>query len=115
MKTWFAHCVLSAARVLAVTLACVGAAAASPPAAVQAEAFEEALDLYDKGRWTAAYERFARLADEDQPEAAHIALLMVRYGARLYGQECAASQSQIDHWVALSLRRMETLRASAGE
>lgn len=115
MKTWFAQWVLSAVRVLVAALACVGAVAAAPPTGAQAEALEEARDLYSQGKWSAAYGRFAQLADEGQAEAAHIALLMVRYGATLYGQDCAASRSQIEHWFALSLRRTKALTASAGE
>jgi hypothetical protein len=112
MKTRFAQGFLSAVRVLAASLACVGAAAGSPPAAVQAEAFEEALDLYAQGKWSAAYGYFARLADDGHAQAATIAILMSRYGGSLYGYEWGASQAQIDHWIELSCRRMEALRAN---
>ena len=112
VKTRFAQGVLSAVRVLAASLACVGAAAGSPPAAVQAEAFEEAQDLYMQGKWSAAYGHFARLADDGHAQAATIAILMFRYGGSLYGYEWGASQAQIDHWIELSCRRAEALRAN---
>jgi hypothetical protein len=36
--------------------------------ASQAEAFEEALDLYIQGKWSAVYGHFAKLADEGHEE-----------------------------------------------
>jgi hypothetical protein len=106
---------VSAVRVLAASLACVGSAAGSPLAAVQAEAFEEAQDLYLQGKWSAAYGHFARLADDGHAQAATIAILMFRYGGSLYGYEWGASQAQIDGWIELSCRRMEALRAKVDE
>jgi len=114
-KTRFAQGFLSAVRVLTASLACVGAAAGSPPAAVQSEAFDEALDLYTQGKWSAAYGYFARLADEGHAQAATIAILMFRYGGSLYGYEWGASQAQIDGWIELSCRRMEALRVNVDE
>lgn len=114
-KTRLAQGFLSAVRVLAASLACVGAAAGSPPAAVQDEAFEEALDLYTQGKWSAAYGYFARLADEGHAQAATIAILMFRHGGTLYGYEWGASKAQVDGWIELSCRRMEALRANVDE
>lgn len=114
-KTQFAPPILFAVRLLAASLACVGPAAASPPPIARAEAFEDALELYSQAKWSAAYRRFAGLADEGDAEAAGIALLMLRYGTRLYGHEWGASQSQIDHWIALTRERMKALRVNADE
>ena len=88
---------------------------AEGPDATFAEAFDQACDLYAQGRWSAAYGRFAKLADEGHAEAAGIALLMVTYGTRLYGQPWSASTPQIEHWIALSSQRTHDLMASAGE
>lgn len=112
MKTRLAQGVVSAVRVLAASLVCVGTAAGSPPAAAQAEAFEEAQDLYTQGKWPVAYGYFARLADDGHAQAATIAILMSRYGGSLYGYEWGASQAQIDRWIELSCRTMEALRAN---
>lgn len=114
-QTRFAQGVVSAVRVLAASLACVGTAAGSSPAAVQGEAFEAAQDLYMQGKWSAAYGYFARLADEGHAQAATIAILMFRYGGSLYGYEWGASQAQVDGWIELSCRRMEALRVNVDE
>lgn len=103
--------------VLAGFLLCTNAAAAtSPMDTARSEAqFNEAMDLYSMGRWAAAYGRFADLADHGHAEAARIALLMLRYGPRLYGRDWGASQPQINQWMTLAVQRMEAMRAEAGD
>lgn len=116
MKTRCAPTLRFAVRLLVASLACVGpvAASSSPPPA-SAEAFEDALRLYTQGSWSAAYRRFAGLADQGDAEAARIALLMLHYGTKLYGHTWGASQAQRDQWIALTVQRMKALRVSADE
>lgn len=104
-------------NVLAAALLCGNAAAATSPAnaSVTEARFADAMDLYSVGKWSAAYGRFAALADQGHAEAARIALLMLRYGAKMYGHDWGASQPQIDHWITLAVQRMETLKAEAGD
>jgi 2,4-dienoyl-CoA reductase-like NADH-dependent reductase (Old Yellow Enzyme family) len=113
MTMRFAPPLLFAVRLLAASLACVGPATASAPPSASAEAFEEALNLYSQGNWSAAYRHFARLADQGDQEAARIALQMLHYGARLYGHAWGASQAQSDQWTALTLQRIKALRVNA--
>ena len=104
-------------HVLAALLLCTNAAAAtsSVDASRSDARFSEAMDLYSLGRWAAAYGRFAALADQGHAEAARIALLMLRYGSRLYGHDWGASQPQINQWVELAVQRMEAMKAEAGD
>jgi len=104
-------------HVLAALLLCANAAAATPSVdAARFDAqFNEAMDLYSVGKWAGAYGRFAALADRGHAEAARIALLMLRYGSRLYGHDWGASQPQINQWMELALQRMEELKAEAGD
>jgi hypothetical protein len=86
-----------AALALSIGLAAGGTQAQT--AAVQDEArFAEALQLYQAGRWSGAYGRFIKLADQGHPAAARIALLMLRHGGDLYKTEWTASPSQVAHW-----------------
>lgn len=116
MKTQYTSSLLIPC-VLASVLLCANAAAATSPAdAARADTqFNEAMDLYGTSRWAAAYGRFAALADRGHAEAARIALLMLRYGSRLYGHDWGASQPQINQWMELALQRMEELKAEAGD
>lgn len=68
------------------------------------EEFEYAVTLYKKARWAGAFGRFSALADRGHPEAARIALFMVRYGGELHGSRWTATQDQIDHWISLAAR-----------
>lgn len=118
MKTPFTSC-LFLPCLLAGFLLCTNAAAATSTSSVDAARtetqFNEAMDLYSMGRWSAAYARFAELADQGHAEAARIALLMLRYGSRLYGRDWGASQPQINQWMTLAVQRMETIKAEAGD
>jgi len=95
----------AAGRVLSSALAMKGAAAmrygaAVPPATAVGgqETFEAAVALYERRRWDAAYEMLCRLADRGDAPAAKLALLMLRYGAPLYGTRYAARPEQIARW-----------------
>lgn len=106
---------LFALHVLAASLASVNASAqtASVVAAASPVPFEEALELYDECKWSAAYERFAERADRGDAEAARIVLYMHRYGKTLYATNWYASQPQIDRWTRLAAQRMQALAMQA--
>ena len=88
-------------HVLAALLLCANASAAD---VASDAAFNNAMAHYRDGKLAGAYGRFAALADQGHPEAARIALVMLRHGAKLYGHDWGASQSQIDHWMKLALQ-----------
>jgi len=95
----------AAIAVLAVAATHVSAAGASAGASTGTDAeYKYAVTLYKQARWAGAYGRFAHLADRGHPEAARIALFMLRYGTDLYGSAWSASQDQIDSWVHLASR-----------
>lgn len=73
---------------------------AAVPAGVDApgERFEAAVALYERHRWVPAYEMLCRLADRGDAPASKLALLMLRYGAPLYGTRFTARPEQIARW-----------------
>jgi hypothetical protein len=64
----------------------------------QRRLFAEAVRLYRGGAWSAAYGRFAALADHGEPRAARIALAMVRDGPQRYKTHWDASPAQLQAW-----------------
>ena len=72
-------------------------AVAGPP-----DPFQEAARLYQQGRWSAAYGRFIRLANEGDRDAARIALFMHRYGPTLYGAYWDAQPDERAAWTELA-------------
>lgn len=101
-------------RCLAAALLAV--AAINVPAAASTETeYQYAMTLYKQARWSGAYGRFCELADRGHPEAARIALFMLRYGTELYGSGWTASQVQINDWVFLASRNPVGLVASGGD
>ncbi|MBS0446215.1 MAG: hypothetical protein JSR59_09720 [Proteobacteria bacterium] len=64
-------------------------------------AFDAAVALYEQGRWADAFKALMRLADLGHAAAAKLALLMLRYGAALYGTALCAEAQQIARWAAL--------------
>jgi hypothetical protein len=77
------------------------AATASSSVSTQAQErrlFAEALHLYRSGRWSAAYARFAALADRGHVRAARIALTMLRDGPDRYGTQWSAEAPQVQAW-----------------
>ncbi len=92
---------------LAVALLATLALAASSPASAREEAdsqpvrLEQARAAYDAGRYREAFDAFTRLADRGDPEAARIAILMSRYGTRLYGDEFGVTAAQARRWTSL--------------
>lgn len=115
MNVQFPHRIL---QTLSLTLALLlgsHAAAAASESAQQAALFAEASGLYREGRWSGAYGRFARLADQGQIEAARIALHMLRMGPTLYGSDWGASQPQIDLWSRLAATPLPGMRSVTGD
>ena len=88
------------------------AALAAAPAAAADDGFAAAMGAYDEGRHALAYDRLVALADAGHPEAARIALLMLRYGPRLYGVRLAATPTQVDRWLAAAGTRQPALVAA---
>jgi hypothetical protein len=92
---------------LAVTLLATLVLAASSPASAREEAdaqpvrLEQARADYDAGHYRQAFDAFTRLADRGDPEAARIAVLMARYGTRLYGEEFSVTAAQARRWTSL--------------
>lgn len=60
--------------------------------------FDLALELYEDGDWAAAFRAATAGADAGDPAAAQLALLMLRYGAPLYGVELRAEPRCIARW-----------------
>lgn len=81
----------------ALALGFIGAASASP--ADDAVQYAYATSLYQQARWAGAFGRFAALADRGHPDAARIALIMLRYGRELYRTEWSATDAQVARWV----------------
>lgn len=104
-------------QVLAILLLCTDATAATPPMDVTSSdvALSDAMEQYKQGRWSAAYGRFVALADQGHAEAARIALLMLRHGAKMYGHDWSASQPQMDEWMKLALQPTKTLESKSGD
>ncbi|NML43108.1 hypothetical protein HHL11_05050 [Ramlibacter sp. G-1-2-2] len=96
---------------------------AQPPATVDVEAaqhqaqdarFREAMRLCRAGHWSAAYGRFAALADEGHVPAARVALAMWQNGHRVYGTDWSAAPSQVLSWEqATGVPATHTVAASA--
>ena len=86
---------------------------AAVPAGIDAagEHFEAAVALYERQRWVAAYDMLCRLADRGDAPASKLALLMLRYGAPLYGAHFTARPEQIARWARQVL---EAAPAGAG-
>lgn len=77
--------------------------------------FSQAMAQCRQGHWSAAYGRFASLADQGDVEAARIALLMLRYGPQMYGVQWSASQPQIELWSQLASQPMDGLTSESGD
>ncbi|MBE7939518.1 MULTISPECIES: hypothetical protein [Ramlibacter] len=94
---------MDALRKLVIVIAAwVVACAAALVLRQQDAVLDGALDLYAQGRYVAAYARFAAAADQGNPEAARMALQMVREGRARYGTEWWASPAQRAHWARLA-------------
>jgi len=85
----------SAVAALALLLACQVNA--------QGAQLAEARQLYDEGRWTAAWEHFTALADRGDVEAARMAIRMTRYGAQLFNQAWAPQPERMARWRVVAM------------
>ena len=75
------------------------------------ERFAAEVQLYEEGHWEQAFTGLASLADQGHASAARLALLMLRYGATLYGMSFSAEPDQVARWAQRVLRA--TSRATA--
>lgn len=104
------------ALVLTVSIGLVGRAAADAPSAQwQAARLAAANSDYERNSWQAAFGTLAQLADGGHAEAARIALLMVRYGPALYGQEFGVDRVRMASWGDLASRAGMSSAKGAGE
>ncbi len=70
---------------------------------VPSASFDAAIALYERGEWEAAFEMLQRLADTGDALAARLVLMMLRYGAPLYGTHFTAMPRQIARWARVVL------------
>ena len=68
----------------------------------------EALSAFRAHRYSAAFGRFAELADTGHVPSAEMAILMLRYGSALFGSDWTASASQQARWQALVINSART-------
>ena len=73
-------------------------ASASAAEIATAQAFDTALQDYERCHWLSAFEQLLRLADRGHAQAARMAMQMVRYGPALYGQTFALSPGQMERF-----------------
>jgi hypothetical protein len=71
----------------------------APPRAQ--DAFDAAMQLYERTQWPAAWAALSRLADQGHPDAARIAWQMWRYGPTLYRTEFSATPRQLERWTLI--------------
>jgi hypothetical protein len=76
------------------------------------ERFAAEVRLYEEGHWDQAFMGLASLADQGHATAARLALLMLRYGATLYGTAFSAGPDQIARWAQRVLRASSRATAS---
>jgi hypothetical protein len=88
----------AAARVLQSVLASGGRAGAED------DCFDAAVALYEFEHWDRAYADLTVLADRGHARAAKLALLMLRYGAAVYGSAFVARPGQVARWAQRVLR-----------
>ena len=70
---------------------------------VPSASFDAAIAVYERGEWAPAFEMLQRLADAGDALAAKLVLLMLRYGAPLYGTHFSAMPRQIARWARVVL------------
>jgi hypothetical protein len=63
--------------------------------------FQRGMQQYRAGHFSAAYGAFVALANQGDPDAAHIALFMNKYGPLLYGSWWDADPNDVAQWSAL--------------
>lgn len=102
MRSW--NHVLFVAALLTTATSSVSAGAESPVSlsSAQQTTYERALGYFRIARYSAAYGRFAQLADAGHAPSARIALLMVGEGVALFDSAWSASPGQLRRWQALA-------------
>jgi hypothetical protein len=65
--------------------------------------FDAAIALYERGEWEPAFQMLQQLADAGDALSAKLVLLMLRYGAPLYGTHFEAMPRQIARWARMVL------------
>lgn len=75
--------------------------AGSNHAGGHAQQFQYAVQEYKAGRYSAAFGRFMALANQGDPDAAHVALFMNKYGPTLYGAWWDADPTDVAQWSTL--------------
>jgi hypothetical protein len=66
---------------------------------------QEGVAMYRQGRWSHAFGKFLGLANDGDPDAAHMALFMSRYGPFLYGSDWESHPDAIQEWSRLIVDR----------
>lgn len=84
--------------------AAVAPAPGRRPDLVMAQAFDTALQAYERCHWAVAFEQLLGLAEDDHVQAARMALQMHRYGPALYGQAFGLSPLQHARLVRLQVQ-----------
>jgi hypothetical protein len=88
-------------------------------AADQSVIYAQATALFRTQRYSAAYARFAKLADEGHAPSAALALMMYRNGPALFGTPWSASGRQQRSWNALVVNharnRVEVIEIDGGD
>ena len=102
MRMPYLHCAAMLVMLAALPLAgnAVEVATVTLPAAQQAT-YTFAVQLFREQRYSAAYGRFARLADKGHIPSAQLALVMFRNGPAMFGSEWDATPEQLERWSAL--------------
>jgi hypothetical protein len=72
------------------------------PLVAFAPTFADAAAALKAARFAEAYGQFASMADDGDPDAARMALVMHRLGPRLFGSDWDASIEQLAEWTLLS-------------
>jgi hypothetical protein len=63
-----------------------------------AQAFETALQVYERCHWLPAFEQLVRLADRGHAQSARLVMQMHQYGPALFGQAFALSPDEMDRF-----------------
>jgi len=85
------------------------------PEALFSQLHADALQAFHEQRYSAAYGRFAALADDGHAPSAVMALTMASQGAAVFGSDWSATPGQLQHWSALAAREVRDRGAEITE
>lgn len=91
-----------------------GEAASADDSSEADRCFHAAVALYEAAQWRKAYSMLVKLADGGHAAAARLALLMLRYGAPIYGAAFTAAPQQVARWATQVLRDARREASPAG-